>query len=88
MNNRTTKLRDWLIYFLSLLTKVFGSHSEFMQKLLGLVDKTTSVSFPFDLSIGRGIRTTCNVLFKNDLDIFKIIGVMIIKLHFLYPTFC
>ncbi|CAH8594826.1 unnamed protein product [Schistosoma margrebowiei] len=84
----TTRLRDWFIYLLSLLTKVFGSHSEFMQKLLGLVDKTTSVSnsflynnklycvnfllqnyelfytvyssFPLELSIGRGIRTTCN----------------------------
>ncbi|CAH8568441.1 unnamed protein product [Schistosoma mattheei] len=46
----TTKLRDWLIYFLSLLTKVFGPHSEFMQKLLGLVDKTTSVSLTFHLT--------------------------------------
>ncbi|CAH8577060.1 unnamed protein product [Schistosoma intercalatum] len=50
MNNRTTKLRDWLIYLLSLLTKVFGPHSEFIQKLLGLVDKTTSVSLTFHLT--------------------------------------
>ncbi|CAH8577044.1 unnamed protein product [Schistosoma intercalatum] len=46
----TTKLRDWLIYLLSLLTKVFGPHSEFIQKLLGLVDKTTSVSLTFHLT--------------------------------------